>query len=91
MSLAPLLPEPRSAIPANSGEGPPLFWSPESLRRRPPTWPAAGVQQGHCLVAPGARLAQLTMVNLLTGLVPAADQWLPLNELIKLVKIINLG
>ena len=38
MGLAPFLPEPRSAIPANSGEGPPRFWSPELRRRRPPTW-----------------------------------------------------
>ena len=32
----------RSTIPANSGEAPPLFWSPESLRRRPLTWLAWG-------------------------------------------------
>ena len=66
MSLAPLLPEPRSAIPANSGEGPPLFWSPESLRRRPPTWLAWGHPRA---TASGPRGSQLT------GLTQSTADW----------------
>ena len=66
MGLAPLLPEPRSAIPANSGEGPPLFWSPELLRRRPPTWPAWGHPRA---TASGPRGSQLT------GLTQSTADW----------------
>ena len=36
-----------------------------------------GQPLGHCLVASWARLAQLTRANVLTGLVPEADQWPP--------------
>ena len=60
MGLAPFLPEPRSAIPANSGEGPPRFWSPELRRRRPPTWLAWPHHQCPCQWPPRAQLTGLT-------------------------------
>ena len=66
MGLAPFLPEPRSAIPANSGEGPPLFWSPESFRRRPPMWlawpPPSATASG-----PEGPVDWVHPVNVLTG------------------------
>ena len=66
MGLAPLLPEPRSAIPANSGEGPPLFWSPELLRRRPPTW-LAWAPPSATASGPVGPVDWVHPVNVLTG------------------------
>ena len=66
MGLAPFLPEPRSAIPANSGEGPPLFWSPELLRRRPPTWLAWG-HPSATTSGPVGPVDWVNPVNMLTG------------------------
>ena len=66
MGLAPFLPEPRSAIPANSGEGPPLFWSPELRRRRPPTWLAWPHPQCPCQWPPRAPVDWVDLVNVLT-------------------------
>ena len=42
--------EPRSTVPANSGEGPSLFWSPElapARLRRVPSWHPRGTVSGH--------------------------------------------
>ena len=83
MGLAPLLPEPRSAIPANSGEGPPLLWSPELLRRRPPTW-LAWAPPVPLPVGPVGPVDWVNPVNVLTGQAPATDvRAPPLNSIIK--------